>query len=86
MHNNVSNAYAHPFAKHDRWMHQTQNAAKRCRVNSQHSVYSKKNPEDNNLAEDVSRSMLNEGGKELTKSLNRMQKFNSNVAGSNAYF
>ena len=36
--------------------------------------------------EEALHSILNEGGDELNKLLNRMQKFNSNIVGSNAYF
>ena len=55
-------------------------------MNDERNVYSKKNPIDDNLVEETLHSTLNEGNKELTKSLNRMQKFNLNIAGSNAYF
>ena len=36
--------------------------------------------------QELLRNILNENGDEFTMLLHRMQKFNSNIAGSNAYF
>ena len=55
-------------------------------MNGQRNVYLKKNPEDENLTEEGLKSILNENGEELEKLLSRMQKFNTNIVGSNAYF
>ena len=49
-------------------------------------MYLRKNPEDENLTKEALRSILNENGEDLEKLLSRMQKFNSNIVGSNAYF
>ena len=45
-----------------------------------------KHSEDSNLAEEALRNILNEEGEELENILGRMQKFNPNITGSNAYF
>ena len=42
--------------------------------------------EDDNLTEEILHSILNKCGKELNDLLNRVQKFNSNIVESNAYF
>jgi len=46
----------------------------------------KKNPEDDNLTKEALRSILNDNGEELKELLARMQKFNTNIVGSNSYF
>ena len=38
------------------------------------------------MTEEALHNILNEGGEELEKILGRMQKFNANISGSNAYF
>ena len=45
-----------------------------------------KHPEDANLTEEALHNMLNDKGEELEKIIRRMQKFNSNIIGSNLYF
>ena len=67
-------------------MHWAQNTAKHHRINSQRNIYLKKHPEDNNLTEEALKIILNKGNEEFTKLLSRMQKFNANIVGSNAYF
>ena len=46
----------------------------------------KKNPYDDNLIENELRDIVSNGGDKLNKLMSRMQKFNSNVVGSNTYF
>ena len=46
----------------------------------------KKKPEDNNLTKEALWSILNDNSKELENLFARMQKFNTNVVGSNVHF
>jgi hypothetical protein len=82
----IDGAYKYPFSEHITWMHWAQNTAERHRHNSQKSVYLNKNPEDDNLTEEELIAMVNERGPKLEKLIGRMQIFNANICGSNAYF
>ena len=84
--NEINNECAYPFAKYDRWMHWAQNTAERHRLNGQRDACLKKKTADNNLTENQLRNIANEGGTEFNALLGRMQKFNANLVGSNAYF
>ena len=86
IHDSISDIFVYLYAKYDQWMHWSQNTAERYRVNRQRNIYLRKNPEDKNLTEEALRSILNENGKDLAKLLSRMQIFNANIIGSNAYF
>ena len=46
----------------------------------------KQTPEDVNLTEEEFIEIVNEGGDRLEELARKMQKFNSNIVGSNAYF
>ena len=63
-----------------------QNIGERHRLNGQRDVYLQKNPEDANLNENKLRKTVGDNGVELKKLVNRMQTYNSNIVGSNAYF
>ena len=78
--------FKYRFAEHNTHMHWAQNRAERHRCMSQKLVYINKNPEDDNLTEEELQSMLDEGGSKLEKLVGRMQTYNSNISGSNAYF
>ena len=82
----LDNRYRYPFAEHPTWMHWAQNTAERHRHNSQKSVYLHQNPEDSNLTEEKLQEMVDQGGPEFEQMIGRMQKFNANLPGSNAYF
>jgi hypothetical protein len=76
----------YPFASHPRWLKWAQNTCERHRLNGQKDVYLSKNPEEGNLSEAELRRILECGGEELNSMLGRMQAYNGNINGSNAYF
>ncbi len=78
--------FLYPFASHPRWLKWAQNTCERHRLNGQKDVYLTKNPEDGNLSEAELRRILESGGEELNSMLGRMQAYNGNINGSNAYF
>ena len=78
--------YLYPFAEHGRWVNWTQNIGEWHRFNCQRNVYLQKNPEDANLNENELRKIVQDNGPELKRIINRMQTYNSNIVGSNAYF
>jgi hypothetical protein len=78
--------FVYPFASHPRWLKWAQNTCERHRLNGQKDVYLSKNPEDANLSEAELRRILESVGAELNSMLGRMQAYNGNINGSNAYF
>ena len=83
---NLEPEYIYPFAEHERWANWAQNINERHRINDQRNIYLKKNPEDANLTENDLRNLVRDNGEEFKKLTNRMQTFNANIVGSNAYF
>jgi hypothetical protein len=71
---------------HPRWLKWDQNTCERHRLSGQKDFYLTKNPEDGNLSEAELRRILLSGGAELNSMLDRMQAYNGNINGSNAYF
>ena len=77
--------YVYPFAEHERWCFWAQNTAERHRANTQKSVYLHQTDEHANLTEDELQEIVNEGGDRLKEILGRMNAYNANINGSNAY-
>ena len=75
----------YPFAEHPTWCHWAQNLAERHRVNTQKSVYLKKQPQDANLTVEELTKIVQENGPEFKAILGRMNTYNSNINGSSAY-
>ena len=78
--------YKYPFVEHMTHMHWSQNRAERLRIFSQMRVYLNNNKEDECITEEELSTLLNEDGSELEKLIGRMQTYNANISGSNAYF
>ena len=78
--------YTYPFANHPSWMHWAQNTVERHRHQTQKSVCLKNNPGDQNITEEELREIISEGGSDFERLIGRMQTYNANIAGSNAYF
>ena len=83
--NETDEIWVYPFAEHRRWVHWAQNTAERHRVNGQKSVYLHQSDEAANLSEADLREIVTEGGQRLDSLLGRMQTYNANINGSNAY-
>eukprot|EP00978_Attheya_sp_CCMP212_P041091 scaffold231316_cov51-Attheya_sp.AAC.1 len=85
--NPANNLWWYPFATDPRWMHWAQNTAERHRCQGQRGVYlDNKTSEDANITEDELRLLVEKNDDGLKQLISRMQKFNSNVTGSAAYF
>ena len=82
----AKNLWWYPFATDKRWMHWAQNTAERHRCQGQRGVYLDKTSEDANITEDELRLLVEKNDDGLKQLISRMQKFNSNVTGSAAYF
>ena len=78
--------YSYPFANHPTWMYWAQNTVERHRHQTQKSVCLNNNPGDQNITEEELEQIISEGGLNFERLIGRMQTYNSNIAGSNAYF
>jgi L-amino acid N-acyltransferase YncA len=73
--------------EHPRWMHWAQNTDECHRVAGQTTVYLRQNDQDRKLgSEELQEMAENQGSKEFRGILGRINAFNANILGSNAYF
>ena len=85
-HDDTKNECVRPFAQRNPWIYWAQNTSERHGANGQKNFCLKNNSGDNNLTEEKLKTIINNGGEDLQKILGRMQTFNANISGINAYF
>jgi hypothetical protein len=77
--------WRYPFAEDPRWSYWAYNTAERHRCNGQKSVFLAQSPEFAQMSIKDLKEIVNQGGERFGELLGKMNAYNANINGSNAY-